>query len=149
MWDETRIISVLGFGASYIRDFTVFCFQTLWMNPLSNPITTLPWLMINIQLSAVIMRSRLSRYHIQHIQRWQRQNKVEHYTHKRHPILRPHGWAMGCEDFEQNWPCYNGPALASDISMTRCISYTVNTMPADAMATIGARNGIDQLSQNI
>ena len=35
-------------------------------------------------------------------------------THKRHPIPRPHGRAMGCllcKNFGENWPRYNGTVL--------------------------------------
>ena len=39
---------------------------------------------------------------------------IKFWTHKRHPIPRPNGPAMGClcEDFEsKNWPRYNSTAL--------------------------------------
>ena len=71
----------------------------------------------NIQSSAVITRSNLSRYYIRHCDSSGR-NWIRYLNHSRHPIPRPHERAMGVyfEDLGENWARYNGTALYKQIS---------------------------------
>ena len=50
---------------------------------------------IHIQSSAVIMRSKIIRYCINDCRNWGRIS-IRCWIHKRHPISRPNGRAMGC-----------------------------------------------------
>ena len=64
--------------------------------------------MNQVQSSAVMMRSNITRYFIQHCIEWSRIS----LSVKIHPISRPNElWSVFYEDSVGNWPRYNSTAL--------------------------------------
>ena len=82
-----------------------------------------------LQLSAVIARSNITWFCIWYNNDWDKICIIRGYIHKRHPIARPHGRAMGCvcEDLSESWPRYNGTALYEE----NVCNFTVNSVPSD------------------
>ena len=66
----------------------------------------------SIQSSVVITRSNIVKYYIHNYRTWSRIS-IRCWIHKRHPIPRPNGRAMGCfcGYLWENWPRYNGTRL--------------------------------------
>ena len=69
--------------------------------------------MQKLQSNAIVTRSDILRYYINNCRNWGRIS-IRCWIHKRHPIPRPNGQAMGCLLWE-NWPFYNIPALYFDV----------------------------------
>ena len=65
------------------------------------------------------------RYYINNYRTWAKIS-IRYWIHKRHPIHRPNGWAMGCLLWE-NWPRYNGTTLYQVIQV-KLVSSSVITV---------------------
>ena len=79
----------------------------------------------NVQSSAFITRSNITRYYINHYQNGSRISMIC-CIHNRHPIPRPNGRAMVCfcEYFGESWRRHNGTGLYI-LSCCRIMSDTV------------------------
>ena len=89
----TDIISFLALSSLYTAYFhrCYVCMVETW------ELVYMHWQQGKLQLqpSAVITRSNLSRYYIRHCDNSSRK-WIRYLNHSRHPIPRPHGRAMGC-----------------------------------------------------
>ena len=93
-----------------------------------------PWIclcQIKVQLSASIMRSNLVRYCINDCRNSGR-ILIRCWIHKRHPIPRANGQAMGCLlwiFFLENWLRYNGTALYDYVFLCMCQNWSCYSGP--------------------
>ena len=82
----------------------------------------------------------ITRNFMQHCSKWSR-TWIIIFAHKRHPIssLTDELWGVCCEDFVENWPCYNGITFYYGICKT-----DVSEIPQFAMEPLLHTDGLVQ-----
>ena len=92
---------------------------------------------IHVQWNAVITRSDIVRYYMINYKKCVRMS-TRPWIHKRHPIPRPSGRAMGCplRIFWENGPRYNGTALYIFSWLTRVCAVTTPSHYQNQWCTI-------------
>ena len=91
------------------------------------------WILIYVQMRAIIMWSNITWYHTNHCGEWDR-IWMQVWTHKRCPIPHPNGQAMGClsDDFGENLPNCNVTAQYQSLlnhTSTRLVQTEIHYIP--------------------